>query len=103
MARGGTTPAQADRDEAAGSEIVDEAQASRAAESSPEQEVDFSRDGRRDNELARLVSQDRLDSGTEGLAPIGDRNEGSRVDDGQSPKAPSSSSSATSAIEPPGP
>lgn len=91
-------------DEPASGEIFDEAEASTAPEPTPEQVVDLCGNGSRNYKLAWLLSQYRLYSRTQAVAPICDRDKRSGVeDDRQSPKPSSSSPSGTSAMEPPGP
>ena len=91
-------------EESTSGEIFDETQASTAPEPTTEQVVDLCGNGSRQYELARLLSQHRLNSRAQAVAAICDRDERSGVeDDRQSPKPSSSSSSATSAMEPPGP
>lgn len=85
-------------------EIFDETEASTAPEPTTEQVVDLCGNGSRKHELARLLPQHQLNSRAQAVAAICDRDERSGVEnDRQSPKPSSSSSSGTSAMEPPGP
>ncbi len=91
-------------EEPTGGEIFDEGEPSTASEPTAEQVVDLCGNGSRKHELARLLPEDRLYHRTQAVAAIGDRHERCGVEnDRQSPKPSSSSSSGTSAMEPPGP
>ena len=91
-------------DEPTSGEILDKAKASTAAEPTTEQVVDLCGHGSRKYKLAWLLSKHRLYSRTQAVPAISDGDERSGVeDDRQSPKPSSSSSSGTSAMEPPGP